>query len=482
MQKDILSTEQYDDEIVIDIQKIIGDYLKFCRKYWFQLLLLFGTVITVVTGYFTYQYSPMYTAKITYAVNKTGDTGIDSTIAKRISGSVSTIVSMKEFKSSFYEFIDEKTMNNNYSITSSYTDGAALFNVAITANNYKNANILMEAFEKFYPEWVAKSNGAIELQMIDKSAANETPDNYYSILISILKGAVLGVSICFMMATLYVITRKTVRSENDMKRITRKNCYSVIPDVKVKKRSKSKRNQLLLTSNRIDWGFKQAIFTAQSRIEKQLAKNNQKVLMVTSTLVNEGKTMVAINLAMAFSHQNKNVLLIDGDLRNPSVGVGLGMPEELGISDYFMGNVELEKCIKYYGNIDVITAGSVKGAITSLMNETFMKQMFDELRNIYDYIIMDSPPAYLFADAGVLSKYADMVTYIVCYDYAPLKEIKEGMQFFIQEEKLEGYLINRNPGGFSTYNKYGYGKYNHYGKYNGKLELKNKTMNTEETL
>ena len=89
---------------------------------------------------------------------------------------------------------------------------------------------------------------------------------------------------------------------------------------------------------------------------------------------------------------------------------------------------------------------------------------------------MDAAPSYVFSDAMILSSYADKVLYVVRVDKADAKEIRVGMNSFEEKEKLIGYVINRDTGG------YGYGRYGKYQKYRKYAELDEETMNTEDTL
>ena len=484
MQTDMqVNGEQYDDEIVFDWAEIAGDYLRCLKRYWLQFLLLLILVVALTVAYSNWNYEPGYTAKITYAVNKTGDTGVDAAIAKRLSGAVTTITSTTEFTDELLMDIEKESVNKSYLINSTNTEGATLFTISVTSNNYNNANIVLDSLENIYPSWASKSNGTVELQVVDKSKAPISPENPYSLARSVINGIVLGGIFCFFLGTLYVITIKTVRKESDMKKITKKNCITSIPEVKIKKRTKSVKEQLLISNKRIDWGFKQSLLAAQLRIEKQMNQADRKVLLVSSTLPQEGKTTAAVNLALAFMKHNKKVLIMDGDIRNPSVGKLLGFEEEIkGLTDYFKKDAKLEEIVAMKDGLAVMNAGTQKGEVSGIISDSRMQELMSSLREHYDYIVIDTPPAHLFTDAALLSRYADAVLHIVRYDWSTTKEIKDGMSAFIQNRKLLGYIINRNPSGFSSYGKYGYSKYGHYGKYKRYIDLDESSLNTEDSL
>lgn len=484
MQTDMQANrEQYDDEIVIDLTGISQDYIRCLKRYWFQFLLLLLLTGAMVVAYLNESYNPSYTAKVTYAVNKTGDSGIEASLAKRLSGAVSSVASIGEFKDELLEYVGDNGVKGDFLITSSNMEGANLFTIYVNSNNYNTANVILNSLEKVYPGWASKSNGTVELELVDRSEASEVPTNPYSLSEFVLKGIAAGAALCILIATLYVLTIKTVRKESDMKTITSKSCITRIPEVKIKKRAKSTKEQLLISNKRIDWGFKQAIMSAQSRIRKQMVRKGQKVLLVSSTMPQEGKSVITVNMAQAFAENESKVLILDCDFRNPSIKKLLNLEENTkGLTDYFKKEAKLDEMIVKGEAFDILCTGTEKGEGSGILAEDKMLELMIILRGRYDYILIDTPPAHLFTDAALLGTYADAVLYIVRHDLATRKEIKEGISPFIQNGKLLGYLINRNPGGFSTYGKYGYSKYGHYGKYKRYINAEESSFDEEDTV
>lgn len=478
-----INVEQYNADDYIDLAGMAGDYLRCLKKYWFQFLLLLIAAVAVTVAYFNWSYVPSYTAKITYAVNKTGDTGIDASIAKWLSNAVPVISVSSEFTEELLEKVEKDSVNMGYWLSSQYTDGANLFSVSVNSNNYKNANMILDSFERIYPSWADKSNGSVELEIVDKSEASAQPTNPYSLLKYVFYGFAAGCALAFCFATFSVLTIKTVRKESDMKKITNKSCITRIPEVKLKKREKSKKSQLLISNKRINWGFKQSLLAAQSRIDNYMSRNGNKVLLITSTIPQEGKSMMAVNLALASVQNGKKTVIIDGDMRNPSVAKLFGFDGEMkGLSDYFAQKADPDEIIINSGKLSVIHAGTNRGGVSGILSDVMMQDLMRYLRKAYDVIIIDTPPSHMFSDAAILSEYADSVVYIVRNDSAEIKEIKDGISSFIQNQKLLGYIINRSQGGFSTYGKYGYSKYGHYGKYKRYINVDESSMNTEDSL
>lgn len=446
----------------------IEDYLECIKGYFFQLLLVLMIVASLVTVYFNYFYSPSYSARITYAVNKSGDSSIDASLASRLSRSVTTLTSLKEFKEDLLENVDPDTRNNSFRFSSVYTDQSNLFTITIDSNNYDNTNFILHRFRGIYPNWAYESNGNLRLEEVDVSEATRIPSNEYSLIRSLGYGALAGLVVCAGLVVLYAMMLHTVRKESDMKTITGKSCLVQVPEIKIKKRGKSNNRQLLLLSNKhIDWKYRQALQTVQTRIFQQMEKNGQKVLMVASSIPQEGKTSIAVNIALGCVSQRKRTLLLDGDLRNPSVLKTFGSTViTQGLTDYLNGEAELEDIIARSSHLSVITAGSGKAGLSSVIQEDKMEALFAYLRSSYDCIIIDTPPSALFSDGALMAEYADQVVYVVRCNKATIEQVKEGIAPYIQNEKLMGYIFNRAAGGvlgYGRYGSYGYSRSYRYG-------------------
>lgn len=490
MQED-LQIGVYDDDIVFDLGGVIDDYLRCLRRYWLQMFLAVTAVTAAALLYLNTTYQPEYVAKVTYSVTKTGDTAIDASIAKRLSQAVPSIISSQEFSKEMLLMIEGGTLNPNYKITASNTEGANLFTIAVTANNYLNADAIAGLLELIYPEWASKSSGTVEMQVVDRVESNGNPSNPYSLVDSVIKGLICGLIVCFIFATGYVITIKTVRKESDMKKIIESSCLAVIPEVKSKKRKNKKKIQLLINKKRVDWSFKQSVLSAQQRLEKRMEQSRKKVLLISSALPQEGKSILSVNLALGFSERGKKTVLIDADLRNPSISRILeteGMKRGLG--EYLAGKADMDSIlVRSAENLHLIFAGKIKGELSAIMDNVRMEELMVQLRASYDFIIIDTPPSHMFGDAALLLHYADASIYIVRYDYAAINEIRDGIMEVNQGKKLLGYLLNRGQRGLSSYGEHDYGKYGYYGKYekysryiHADEETAEEALDTESTL
>jgi capsular exopolysaccharide synthesis family protein len=140
-----------------------------------------------------------------------------------------------------------------------------------------------------------------------------------------------------------------------------------------------------------------------------------KVVLVTSTTPNEGKSTVAQYLAQTISQTGKKVVVLDADLINPTLHHRFGIPNQRGLSNLIVGDTvdTVFTGVKEYPNLSVITSGPIPPNSSELLGSTQMKHLMDLLREDYDVIIMDTPPILPVTDAVVASSLADGVILVV---------------------------------------------------------------------
>ena len=199
-----------------------------------------------------------------------------------------------------------------------------------------------------------------------------------------------------------------------------------------------------------------------------LERNNSKVVAMSSANASEGKSTTSINLAVTLSQLNKKVILIDADSRRATIHQKLKLDNNKGCLDVISGNAELKEVIKSYNQyLDVITAGSVFNNPTELFCSNAFERMLTELRNMYDYIIIDTPPVNLVSDALVISQKCDGLVFVVRSGVTSYETFKNAL---ISANQLGinvlGAIMNGVGGDTNKYLKYGF--YGAYRKYRSK--------------
>jgi polysaccharide biosynthesis transport protein len=171
-----------------------------------------------------------------------------------------------------------------------------------------------------------------------------------------------------------------------------------------------------------------------------------KVVMVTSALPQEGKTTTSINTAVVLAQKGVRVLLIDADLRRPSIHKTLGMGPHSGLSNVLTGSTSLEHAITRTAilpNLFVLPAGTPPPNPAELLASSNMRDVLNELREQYDHIVIDTPPSLSVTDAVVLSPRADAVILVIRSGQTTKQALRRSRDTLLQvNAKLVGVLLN----------------------------------------
>lgn len=173
--------------------------------------------------------------------------------------------------------------------------------------------------------------------------------------------------------------------------------------------------------------FVESFSTLRTNLSFVTAANNAKTILVTSSMPAAGKTTTSINLAITLAKDNKKVLLLDADLRKPAIQRYLRIqPGSMqGLTSVLTKQATPKEAIGYYESlgIDVMVAGVRPPNPSELIALPAMKTMIDELSAIYDYIIVDSPPAGVVSDAAVLSRVCDGALLVVRQNFSNHQDV-----------------------------------------------------------
>jgi succinoglycan biosynthesis transport protein ExoP len=192
-----------------------------------------------------------------------------------------------------------------------------------------------------------------------------------------------------------------------------------------------------------------------------------KVILITSALPEEGKTTTSVNSAIVLAQKGTRVLLIDADLRRPSIHKTLGMGPTLGLSNVLTGTANLQQAIipsTILPDLFLLPAGTPPPNPAELLASTKMKNVLEELRKHYDHIVIDSPPTLSVTDAVVMSTAADAVVLVIRSGHTTKPALRRARDILLQvNARVCGVLVNAvNLNSPDYYYHYEYqGKYGH---------------------
>ena len=205
-----------------------------------------------------------------------------------------------------------------------------------------------------------------------------------------------------------------------------------------------------------------AIRTSLQFLYKKQNFVGSKTLMLTSSISGEGKTFCSINIATVFALSDKKTIIVGLDLRKPKIFNDFNIKNDSGVVHYLIGQKTLDEVIQttHIPNLHVLTSGPIPPNPSELILGESMKEMIDELKIKYDYVILDTPPVGLVSDALELSQFCDVTLYVIRQNYT-----KKDMLTLLNNRTKRGELSNVSIlfNGYESKAKYGVGYGNGYG-------------------
>lgn len=456
----------------IDLEVLLYDFFKASKRLWWVAVLL----VAVFSGLLCFRakraYTPQYRAYSTFTVSvldplQAGVTGYNSATADQMAKTFPYILTSGALKDLVMRDLDIPVLP---AIKASVMSNTNVFTLEVVARDPQLASDVLASVIEHYPDVAEFVVGPTKLGLLDESGVPQMPNNPFSYMPSIKKGIILGLGVWILLSFLMSRLRSTVHNEDELKQLLNVRCLGSLPEVRLFRRVNRKRCPIL-DSQENDRSFAGAMRLLRVRVEKEMHAQGQKVLLISSAIPGEGKTTVSINLAKSLAMKDKKVLLIDCDLRNPSVAKNLGISNRDGLVDMLEGrtarNVIVQKRLPE--NCHVIVAGGPAENAAELLAKKNIHVFLEKCRNLYDYIILDTPPAAMLSDAAELASAADAALLVIRQDHASKMQIVEGAQTLSEcGLPLLGCALNYRKGwtlseygGYYGYGKYGYGKYGH---------------------
>ena len=274
-----------------------------------------------------------------------------------------------------------------------------------------------------------------------------------------------------LMAFLYEQMDDTIKSTQDVEGKLGVKLLGLLPLIKTGRFSKPRK--LPLNPAEIDEKgnrFSEAVNTVRTAITLEDSRSFKKVILVTSSVPSEGKSTTSINLAYSFG-QLERVLLIDCDLRKPTVAKAAGISkDDVGLSDLILQKASAQQCIKrgmFGGSVDVLPAGSSCDQPLELLSSQRFAKILEQLGKHYDRIVLDSAPTQAVSDALVLSALSDALVYAVKSGETSIDMVRRGLTRLKQvNAPLAGIVITQvDLDKMESYggNYYYQGYYDYYG-------------------
>ncbi|WP_260439502.1 polysaccharide biosynthesis tyrosine autokinase [Humibacillus xanthopallidus] len=306
------------------------------------------------------------------------------------------------------------------------------------------------ATEKFAP-LLAANGQAVQSQTVAEAGvpgAPSSPNAKRNLMLGALLGLALGIGLALLAHSLDT----KVRNEDDIKALSKRPILGDIPIVK------SARDGLLSIESDPHGRHAEAIRRLRTNMLFVDVTTGGHSFVVTSSVPGEGKTTTTINLAMAMADAGSKVLLIDGDLRNPSVASTMGLDGSFGLTTLLLGQADPGDVIQRWreSTLHVLPAGPVPPNPSELLGSEPMETLFGKLSHDFDFILVDSPPVVPVIDAVLINKLTHGLIMVVAADRTRKRDLASAVHSLeTVDAPVAGFALNMAPA-TSTAHRYGY--------------------------
>ncbi len=375
-------------------------------------------------------------------------------------------------------------------IDASAVNSTEIFEVKITSDDPKEAEKLANAIAYILPKRISSIVEGTSANIVDYAVESSSPcsPNYTQ---NAIIGFIIGMAISLVVIILREIFDVTICSEDDIDRCCEYPILVSVPDMvnttnssgeyygygqKKKQDSRHANNKKVsLIGKDISFVASEAYKLLRTKLQFSFVDEIKcPVIGISSALAGEGKSLTSVNLAYSLSQLDKKVLLIDCDMRRPSLSYKLPISKAPGLSNYLTGQSDVFTVIQKCGldgenSFDVISSGNNPPNPIELLSSTKMEKVLSEFKEEYDYIIMDLPPVGEVSDAMAAAKLTNGILLVVRQNYCNTVALSSVVsQFEFIESRILGVVmncVNDFGGKYSKYGKGYYSKYNKYSKY-----------------
>ena len=440
-------------------------YVQAVRKYWWLVLLMTGLCVGA-SIVLTYTATPQYESSVTFFVSTSANADgtalqADQYAQRRVNSYVGLLTSEKLAQS----VIDNAHLDMTVSqVTGSIAAAADLNTVLLTAtvtnSSPERSLAIATAISTQFGQMVAQldnhgspENANVVLNVVSGPTLNPVPVSPRKTL-NIGLGVLLGLALGLAAAILREVLDNTVRSPQVLRTMSEAPVLGVIAADRGSKKSP------LIVDNHARSVRAEAFRQLRTNLQFIDAARPVGVLVVTSSIANEGKSTTAINLAVSFSDSGRRVLLIEADLRRPRVAEYLDLEGAVGLTNVLVGQAAIDDVLQPWGRggLTVLPSGTIPPNPSELMGSPLMAELIIQLRKSFDMIIIDTPPVLPVTDAAVASRLVDGVVLVVRYGKTTRNQVSTALRSLTAvDARVLGTVLTMSPvKGAEAYSAYGY--------------------------
>ena len=483
---------QKNEEIEIDLGRVFRAVM---NRAWLVAIIAVLCAVVAFAGTFFF-ITPKYESAAMFYVNNSnvslGDASFsissgDLSTSRNLVDSYIVILNTRE---TLVDVIDYAGASRTYKqlremIASEAVNETEIFKVTVTSTDPQEAERLANAIAYILPKRISTIIDGTSAKVVDAAIVPSSPSSP-----SYPKNTVIGFLLGFVLTVGIIALREifdiTIRTEEDVAQCCKHPILAAVPDMTAPTKggsyygygaSRSKKGKYAVATQQakrafigpnISFAASEAYKLLRTKLQFSFAdENDSHVIGLSSAFSGEGKSLTAVNLAYTLSQLDKKVLLVDCDMRRPTLAEKMALMKQPGLSNYLTRQCNLDVLVqvcdmKGSANVfHVIAAGQNPPNPVELLSSARMKNALAAMRKAYDYVILDLPPVGEVSDALAIAKETDGMLLVVRQNYCDRNVLSDTVrQFEFINAKTLGVVFNATSehGGKGYYKRY-YKKY-----------------------
>lgn len=424
------------------------------------VMIVFGSVFDFMK---TVTYVPQYGTNMTATLSSGGDTFKSIDKVQSYVNTLDYLMNSNNAKS----YVKKKMPISKTTYKAEVTlKQANVVKIKVTADTKREAYFSIKLLNDWYRENTERYSFPYNITVLKESKFSTKPVNPNSHIKNFLIGAVGSGFVLSCLLGLYFFLRDTIKSEEEVENKLDTRLYAKLP-FEVKKREDARNKKVILISSlKTSFFFRESMNKLRSKVEASSDKHGYKSFMITSAYENEGKSSVAANLALALAKNGHKVVLVDADFNKPAVFKIFDLDGSKSLNKAIEGTSSWSsQVVSDRSGLDLLPCSQDTLKSEILTNSKNLDEIMKELREEYDFVIVDTSPAYLLNETMAMNELVDATLFVVRQDYATSDVINETVKrlTYVKDNVLgvvfKNVVSEGNKGTSNYNNRYGYNKY-----------------------
>ncbi len=419
----------------IDIMRLLDAVLRRVRRTWYIGLILIAVFAAAGTLNTRRTWVPSYRVYASFVVNASSS---DDSAAASSTNTKTTQQLNETFPYVLTSGALSKIVASDLgydslpvSVSAEALGDVNIFRITVTGSDPQLCMDALNSLIENYPEVAKYILGTTTLELLNQSSLPTTPTNAPNYPRTAVKYGLAGLLVYLALIVLQSLTSRLVYSKEMLARYISVPILGSIPQIGSVK--KTRKSPILIAGGAVSGQYREAMESLRHRVTSKLEHRHWKSLYVTSSMAGEGKTTMACNLAVLMAQQGNSVILVDADLRNPSVSRTLGLKREKtdpGVNEFLNAKAAYESIKKDSGveNLMVLPGGKAVDRVSDQFSNGRFEKLIQHLKRQFDYVIVDTPPCAMIDDAIMAAECLDGGLLVVRKNYANIDAVIAGTE------------------------------------------------------